>query len=210
MLPPLPPDVIRWKQDVYIDGNTSSFGFFTRASTNNASDAAFLETLASAYFTRVLPWWLNMMHSEASCTALRLYGSGINFFTTCPPNTGGWVGSTAQQVATGIKWVMPGRGRHSWTITYLPATPSAYIANHYQLSSIGQGNVRDNAINALQQINLLPAPVGGTQEMGTVFRKTVAGPLGASQFHGFADATYIRKLATCGRRIPPSGSLPPS
>jgi hypothetical protein len=94
-------------------------------------------------------------------------------------------------------------------MTYVPACPSAFVADHHRLSQTGYGTLRAQGVDMLQAFNQLPAPISGVQELGTVRRKTAAGPLPVSEWAGYADVYPITKLVTCARRIPKRGLVPP-
>jgi hypothetical protein len=83
------------------------------------------------------------------------------------------------------------------------------VSDHWRLNETGYGTLREQGLELLHNLDALPGPLGQTQEVGTLLRKTAGGPLSASEFVGYNDVFPILKLVTIGRRIPPSRNLLP-
>jgi hypothetical protein len=200
---------MRLEQDVLIGGRTVSTGWWLRNPNNVALDGPSAETFFAAYFATVMPDLLGLMHDESMLTTCRLRGQAFHAESNAPPNVGAWSGATEIVVASGLKWITKEARRASWSLSYVPACPSAFISDHWQLNSTGYGTLRAQGLAMLFSFNALPAPIAGVQELGTVQRKSASGPLPASRWVGYADVYPVTKLVTCRRRLPKRGPVLP-
>lgn len=201
-LPPVPTNVANLKQSFEVGGLTTSSSWWITNDSLGSADGAWASLFVNDWFTFCLPNLLGMQHSEVIPTLFRITTPGFVFDNFAPPAHGSWTGATEQAVATGLKWTTRERGRLAWSATYLPGTPSAFVDGHWQLNETGLNTVRDQALLFMQAVNRLTGPDGSLCELGTLRRKTGAGPLPASLFVGYTDVFSMSKLCTVGRRIP--------
>jgi hypothetical protein len=201
--------VIRLTQSWDVNSVVCSTSWWLFDPGGASAEPSALETIGGAFFSTCIPSLLELQHNAVMPTTCRLAENGVTVVLGAPPAVGAWEGGEANNCAGGLRWAFQGRGRRSWSMTYVPGLPSVFVADGYRINELGFGNMKASGTDFLNAMNLLSGGSGSTLVLGTLQRVLNEAPLGASAFAPYDSCSPISKVVTIRRRIRARSSLSP-
>lgn len=212
MLPTVPSNVALLENVCDVNGYDVQYNHWLFVPAFDTAGPSYFDALLTAYILEVGGALLDCMHSGASFTTCRLSRFGSQPFTWIkqwPPNHGRWTGGQANNVAVGFYVRTTTGGRGSGSRCRIPACPDIFVTENRQLSQVGLGNLLALTEAIVAWAAGLTGPTAGDVLLGTLQRRTVAGPLPSATFSPAAALTPSQRVERLGRRLPRSGQVSP-
>lgn len=208
MLPPVPDDVAFLSPTVDVNGLVFSFGLWIQCADFAGMTILQAETLLSSFDLSTSNAWLACMHNGCALSTCRLAvggTSGLRYARPYGPNSGLFTGGQADAIAAGIYLMSSTPRRGSGTRVRIPGTPDVFVSDGYRLTLEGRDNLQVLCDQLANWVASVTGPAGSPVLIGTLSRRTTAGPLPAAAFtptQGIIPSLRVERLS---RRMPRRG-----
>ena len=206
-LPAVPPDVGHFDLAFDVNGRTLRAGFWFLLPDLQSWTQPWLLSLVDQFVLYTLSGFTGVMHAGASLSTCRVSVAGSNpveFVQHVAPNHGAYTGGQADAIASGVYLVASSGRRGSGSRLRVPGCPDDFIDDNWRLSNAGVSQLHTLANDLTDWARVQTGPTGLPLVLGTLQRRTSAGPLPAAQFDPAVMVVPSFRVEVLSRRLPKS------
>lgn len=211
-LPPVPDDVLHVELTFDVNGREYRNGWWWLVPDLAVGGIPWLVATMSNIFADLVFPVTGLMHAGGSWTTCRLASGGnapLVYVEAAPLNHGAHTGGQADAIATGVYVVTLASRRGSGSRIRFPACPDDAVQDNWLLSAAGLARCFDFAAALNSLTSSLVAPTGAQVLLGTLQRRTAAGPRAVSSFDPATAVLPSFRVEVLARRMPRSRGISP-